>query len=107
MRVFVIVNAEGGTVRTGAVEADGLAAMLAEAGLDAQVVFATGTAIQSHAEQALVAQLAPERLQLRLELRKVARGIWAGQEATAGQKEHWEHEISHSVKLTRLWRPTV
>lgn len=55
MRVFVIVNAEGGTVRTGAVEADGLAAMLAEAGLDAQVVFATGTAIQSHAEQALAA----------------------------------------------------
>ncbi len=55
MRVFVIVNAEGGTVRTGGVEADGLAAMFTEAGVDAKVVFATGAEIQSHAEQALAA----------------------------------------------------
>lgn len=58
MRVFVVVNAEGGTVQSGGIDLDGLGAAFAEAGLDAEVVFSAGAEVQRHAEQALAAATA-------------------------------------------------
>ena len=58
MRVFVVVNAEGGTVQSGGIDPDGLGAAFAEAGLDAEVVFSAGAEVQRHAEQALAAATA-------------------------------------------------
>lgn len=53
MRILVVVNAEGGTVRSGDVDAERLSAALARAGLVAEVVFAASAAVQRTAERAL------------------------------------------------------
>jgi diacylglycerol kinase family enzyme len=53
MRIFVVVNADGGTVQGGGVDPERLSAELGRAGLDAQVTFSPGAEIRQHAEQAL------------------------------------------------------
>jgi diacylglycerol kinase family enzyme len=53
MRVAVIVNADGGTVQAGALDADALATALDEAGLDARVTFSPGAEVETLSRQAL------------------------------------------------------
>jgi diacylglycerol kinase family enzyme len=53
MRIFVVVNADGGTVQSSGVGPGRLSAELGRAGLDAQVTFSPGAEIRQHAEQAL------------------------------------------------------
>ena len=53
MRIFVVVNADGGTVQGDAIDPERLSAELGRAGLDAQVTFSPSAEIRQHAEQAL------------------------------------------------------
>ena len=53
MRIFVVVNADGGTVQGDAIDPERLSVELGRAGLDAQVIFSPSAEIQQHAEQAL------------------------------------------------------
>jgi diacylglycerol kinase family enzyme len=58
MKVLVVLNAQGGAVRDGSVDGEGLAAMFGQAGLGAEVVFAAGAEVQRRARDALAAATA-------------------------------------------------